>query len=126
MSYLELAESQLRRVQTAAVDPPDQVEAVTFAFYAYENAAGAVAAVKNLSWPHNHYKKAEIASKLFTDRVLSKDIGGEMLRLNGLRKCVNCGEPGPELEEIDLEDLANGLEDFTNEVARILDETEEA
>lgn len=35
---LELARSQLERVQVASWSPPDPVEAVTWAFYAYENA----------------------------------------------------------------------------------------
>ena len=46
---LKRAQSQLERVQTAWFDPPDPVEAVTFAFYAYENAVVAVAEAKNIS-----------------------------------------------------------------------------
>lgn len=65
---LELAETQLHRVQVAAFDPADAVEAVT----------------------------------------------------------SNYGEPGPDLEEVDLEGLASDLETFIAEAGKILDDAEEA
>jgi len=38
---------------------------------------------------------------------------------------VAYGEPGPELEQMDLEDLAIELEQFLDEVERIIDAAEE-
>ena len=51
-----------------------------------------------------------------TIRLISRDIGDELEELNGLRKDVAYGEPGPELRERDLEDLAIELEEFIDEV----------
>ncbi len=40
--------------------------------------------------------------------------------LNALRKDVQYGEPGPELAEIDLENLASELEKFIDEAANVI------
>ena len=42
-----------------------------------------------------------------------------------MRKDVAYGEPGSELEQMDLENLAIELEQFLDEVERIVDATEE-
>lgn len=120
---LKRARSQLERVQVAGFDPPDYVEAVTFAFYAYENATVAAAEAKGMKWTKSHYEKAHLARKLVDDGILSTDIEERLLRLNDLRKDVAYGEPGPELEEVDLEDLASDLELFIDEVEKVVEES---
>ena len=122
---LKRAQSQLERVQTAWIDPPDPVEAVTFAFYAYENGVVAVAEAKKIRWTKNHYEKADLAARLFRDGILSRDVEDRLTQLNTVRKDVAYGEPGPELEQMDLEDLAIELEQFLDEVERIIDAAEE-
>ncbi len=121
---LKRAQSQLERVQTAWFDPSDPVEAVTFAFYAYENAVVAVAEARNIRWTKRHDEKADLAARLFHDGILSVDVEDRLRQLNAARKDVAYGEPGPELEQMNLEDLASELEEFVDEVERIIDATE--
>lgn len=54
--------------------------------------------------------------------MLSVDVGDRLKELNELRKDVAYGEPGPDLEEVDVEDLAAELETFIEEVAAYLDQ----
>ncbi len=119
------ARSQLERVQVAGFDPPDPVEAVTFAFYGYENAIVAAAEAKGIKWTKNHYEKAKLARKLCDDAILTTDVQERLLQLNDLRKDVAYGEPGAELEEVDLEDLASDLEHFIDEVEAVISSSEE-
>ncbi len=121
---LTKARSQLERVQVAGFDPPDPVEAVTFGFYAYENAVVAAAEAKGIKWTKNHYEKAKLARKLCDDAILATNVEDRLLQLNDLRKDVAYGEPGPELEEVDLEDLASDLEQFIDEVEGVISSSE--
>lgn len=116
---LERAKSQLERVQSASWDPADPVEAVTWAFYAYENAIVAVAEAKGISWKKNHAEKARLAGQFSEKKILSTNVEDRLIELNDLRKDVAYGEPGPELEQLDLEDLAIDLEEFIEEVDRV-------
>lgn len=120
-SKLHIARSHLERVSVASWDPPDPEEAVTWAFYAYENAVVAAAEILGLPWEKNHYSKARLAKKLHEQGKVSRDLSSELLKLNDLRKDVAYGEPGPELEEIDLEDLAIELEKFVDEVEALFE-----
>ena len=99
---LKRAQSQLQRVQVAWLTPPDPEEAVTFAFYAYENAIVAIAEAKGIRWTKNHAEKARLAGQLFSDGILSINVEERLIQLNTLRKDVAYGEPGPELEESGL------------------------
>lgn len=121
---LTRARSQLERVQVAGYAPPDPVEAVTFAFYAYENAVVAAAEVKGIKWTKVHFEKAKLASKLCDDGILATNVEDRLLWLNDLRKDVAYDEPGPELEEVDLEDLAIELEQFIDEVEEVISSSE--
>ena len=114
--HIARARRQLERVQVAAWDPDDPGEAVTWAFYAYENCVAALAERfgRELTW--NHREKAELARRLHADGLISRDIGDELEELNSLRKDVAYDEPGPALGERDLEDLANELEEFIDDV----------
>jgi hypothetical protein len=122
---IDRAQSHLHRVQSAWFDPADAETAVLFAFYAYENAIVAVAETKDIPWKKNHYDKADLASKLAADGIVTRDVGGLLRHLNAARKDVSYGEPGPELAAIDLEDLAAELEQFIDEVERLVSDAEE-
>lgn len=121
---LKIAQRHLARVQVAWWDPPDPVEAVTFAFYAFENAVVAVAELHGRQWTKKHHEKADLAQRLFAEKLVSVDVSERLRGLNELRKDVAYDEPGPELAEIDLEDLAIELEKFIDEVARLVEAAE--
>ena len=118
--HLQLAKKQLDRVQIASFDPQDPEEAVTWAFYAYENAIVATAEAKGIAWEKKHPFKVVLAGELHTKGILSLDAGPTIERLNELRKDVQYGEPGPELEDENLEDLATDLENLIDEVEAIV------
>lgn len=122
---LELARSQLERVQVASWSPPDPVEAVTWAFYAYENAVVAVSEAKGVPWTKNHAEKARLAHRLVELGILQMDVEERLITLNELRKDVAYGEPGFELQQVDLEDLSSELENFADEVERVIEAEEE-
>lgn len=48
------------------------------------------------------------------------DVGDLLEKLNDLRKDVQYGEPGPDLQALDLEELAADLELFIDEVERLV------
>lgn len=123
--HLDLASKQWERATSDAWEPSDPASCVTNAFYAYENLIVAAAEATDVAWPKNHYKKAEVAKKLATDGVLSKDLSDEVLRLNDLRKDVSYGEPGAELRDEDLEVLVTELELLVNEVDELVTGLEE-
>ena len=114
--HLDRARGQLERVQIASWEPKDPEQAVMWAFYAYENCVAALAARYARKLTKNHSEKANLARQLFADDLIPTDIGDELEELNSLRKDVAYDEPGSELQEKDLEDLASDLEDLINEV----------
>lgn len=118
---LSLAKKQLGRVRAAISDLKDPEEAVTWAFYAYENAVVAAAEAAGLPWKKTHPSKAEVAGSLHKRGMVSLDVGGRIARLNELRKDVQYGESGPSIEEIDLEALTTELERFIQEVERLVE-----
>ena len=117
---IAVARRQLERVEDAAFDP-DPESAVIWAFYSYENCVTALAARYGLRWTTNHRERADLARHLHANGLISRDIGDELEELNRLRKDVAYDEPGPELQERDLEDLARELHDFIEETASRLD-----
>ncbi len=129
---LEEARKALGRAKTqwdkAAVhswEPAEPGEAVMWAFYAYENAVIAVAELRDIRWEKNHAKKAELARTLHTEGVLRTDVSERLRQLNELRKDVAYDEPGPELSQLNLEQLVNELETFINEVDDIIESESE-
>ena|SRR5271168_2044848 len=124
--HLDLAAEQWDRACTDSWEPVDSASCVTNVFYAYENLIVAVAEARDLPWAKNHYKKADLAKKLFESKIVKADLSDELLRLNGLRKDVSYGEPGFELANEDLEGLVSDLETFMNEVDAIVSKLEEA
>ena len=76
----------------------------------------ALAELYGYRWTRNHSNKAEVARKLHADGRISRDIGDELEELNSLRKDVAYDDPGSNLRERDLEDLASELEEFIEEV----------
>ena len=119
--HIARARRQMERVRVAAWDPPDAEEAVTWAFYAFENCVVALAEIHDRKWKKNHREKAELARRLYTDGLVSRDVGDTLEELNRLRMDVAYEEPGPELQETDLEALAVELEAFLNEIAALVD-----
>ena len=117
---LDRARRQWERVSNAAGPPEDHEEAVTWAFYAYENSVVAAAEALGLTWRRVHDDKAAVARRLHADGYVRSDIGGELERLNELRKDVQYGLPGIDLLDVDLEDLVSELEAFIDEVAGLL------
>ena len=113
---------QLERVQVAAWEP-DAEQAVTWAFYAYENCIVALAELHAWRWKKNHREKAEMARRLHADGLVSRDVGDTLEELNRLRMDVAYDEPGPELRDTDLEALAGALdlEEFVDEVGDAID-----
>ena len=120
-SRLDLARGHLKRVQVASSDPQDPEGAVTWAFYAYENAVVAAAEITGLTWEKNHYSKSRVAKELHSQGAVSRDLSSKLLELNDLRKDIAYGESGPDLEEVDLEDLATELEGFVDEVGALIE-----
>lgn len=120
LKALERARKQCDRVNEASWDPQEPELAVTWAFYAYENGITAVAEALMIPWQKTHPSKVALARKLFQDKVLLVDIADLLQSLNDLRKDVQYGDPGRDLSEVDLEDLATQLEVFLDEVERIV------
>lgn len=112
---IDRARQQLNRVQSASRDH-DPESAVVWAFYAYENCVTALAEFHGRRWTQNHRQKAQLARNLHNDGLISRDVGDELEQLNELRKNVAYDGPGPELQEVDLEDLAHKLEEFIDEI----------
>ncbi|MCY4074826.1 MAG: hypothetical protein OXH04_05290 [Acidobacteria bacterium] len=119
--HIVRARRQLERVQVAAWEPPDAEQAVTWAFYAYENCIVALAELHALRWKKNHREKAEMARRLHADGLVSRDVGDTLEELNRLRMDVAYDEPGPELRDTDLEVLAGDLEAFVDEIGDAID-----
>ena len=117
---LKRARKQLERVSIAAWPPEDCETAVTWAFYAYENCVVAAAEAQGIPWRKQHPNKVAVARQLYENGQVQRDIGDELERLNELRKDVQYGDPGLELLEVDLEDLATELETFVDEVEALL------
>lgn len=113
--HINRARRQLEKVQTASWKP-DPEDAVTWAFYAYENCVAPLVERYGRKLTKNHREKAELARRLHDDGLISRDIGDELEELNGLRKDVAYGEPGSDLQEKDLEDVASELEEFIDEI----------
>ena len=114
-SHLERAKKHLERVQDAANDG-DHEEAVTWAFYAYENCVSALAESHGRNWTHNHVEKAGLARTFHAEGLVSRDVGDLLEELNRLRKAVEYGEPGSDLMNVDLEGLSGDLETYVDEV----------
>ena len=121
---LNIARRHLERVQTAWWEPADAVEAVTFAFYAYENAVVSVAELNGRQWTKNHREKADLAHELFEQGLVATDVSDRLREFNDLRKDVAYDEPGPELAQLELEDVATELEQFVDEVTTLVEARE--
>lgn len=120
------ARRQLQRVEKACWDPPDLVDAVTWAFYAYENAVVAVAESIDEPWSKNHYLKAELDADLVTRGVLTTDVRKTLLELNSLRKdAAYAGEESvADDDDLDPRELVSRLASFVEEVAIVVNRTD--
>jgi len=122
--HLDLAKRQWERASTDWWPPADPASCVTNAFYAYENLIVAAAEAKGRVWVPDHLKKAELASALAHEGILTRDVQDTILRLNNLRKDVSYGEPGDQLASADLEDIVADLGSFCEEVEQIIEDLE--
>ena len=120
---LAIAKRQLDKVQDAAWEE-DPEDAVTWAFYAYENCVTAIAALHNRRWTRNHREKAELAKRFYREGLISKDISDTLELLNNLRKDVAYEQPGPELLEQNLDVLATDLAELIDEIQSIIEASE--
>jgi hypothetical protein len=102
----------------AAQDPD---EAVTWAFYAYENALVAVADKNKMSWKRTHLSKQDLAARLHRSKVLSTDVSDTLNGLNELRKDVAYGEVGQDLSTVDLRALEKEIAAFIDEAATLVE-----
>jgi hypothetical protein len=99
--------------------------AVTWAFYAYENAIVAAAERFGINWKKNHFSKAQAARELYNRKHLSVDVGDKIAEFNTLRKDVQYGEHGPDLLSVNLQDLASELENFISDVEKVIENSDE-
>jgi len=116
---------QLHQAQVDWWPPEDPASCVTNAFYAYENAVVAAAEAVGERWQKNHVEKAKLASKLAADGTVRTDVGDTLDLLNRLRKDVSYGDPGPDLAGLDLEDTVSDLEQFADEVDKLITDLEQ-
>ena len=123
---LALANRQWDDAAAAAWDPPDAADCVTKCFYAFENAVVAAAMALGIQWEKNHGKKADLAAELSDRGEVKKDIRSLLRHLNDVRKDISYEEPGPELTDIDLEDLVGELEEYLGEVDALIDKVEQS
>lgn len=124
-AHLGRARAQWDQATVDAWEPAEPADCVTKCFYSYENALVAAATALGAVWTKKHYEKAALAKRLFEQNKLKTDVSDLLVRLNELRKDVSYGDPGPELSEIDLEDVVSQLELFLDEVAEIVAALEE-
>lgn len=124
--HLDLAKKQLDDAAVDSWEPEEPESCVSNVFYAYENLIVTVAEANGIRWKRNHYEKAELASSLAKQGKLKTDIHDLMLHLNDLRKDISYGEPGSDLQNVDLEDLVTDLEHMVDEVEEIVSAKEGA
>ncbi len=120
-SKLGLAREHFDRAATASWEPEDREATVIWTFYAYENAVVAAADQVGISWTKNHPSKQAAARELHSAGHVPVDVSETLEQLNELRKDVSYGEPGPDLAELDLEDLLSELESFIEMVAKLFE-----
>jgi len=121
-----VANKQLGRVQAASREPDDDDRevAATWAFYAYENCVVAVAEALERPWQRVHQRKADLARALYREGIVSRDLRETLEELNEIRKNVQYGEPGLELLDLDLEELASQLKAFYDEALQIIEKAD--
>jgi hypothetical protein len=124
-SHLQLASAQCDEATVHAWEPPEPAQCVSLVFYAYENAVVAAAEAVGYKWKKTHPSKVEIARDLVKHKKLKTDIADRLEQFNTLRKDVSYGEPGANLQELDLEDVVSDLEHFVQEVEDLVSSLEE-
>jgi uncharacterized protein (UPF0332 family) len=122
--HLSVAKSHLTKVQAYWEDPDTLDQAVTWAFYAYENAVVAAAEASSIPWRPTHPSKVEAAAILYERGIVPVDVGPLLARLNQARKDVAYGEPSELLDKIDAEKLVTDLEAFVHDVERYIESIE--
>jgi hypothetical protein len=116
--HLRIAKKHLERAQATSDAPSGPEECVTWSFYAFENAVSAAADAAGIRWDRNHPSKQRAAKLLHKRGIVSFDISDRLEELNALRKDIQYGEPGEDLQQVPSEDLVGELESFIDEVER--------
>ncbi len=122
---LDHARDQWDSASTDAWEPAEPADCVTKCFYAYENALMAAVLATGGSRTTKHWEKAKLAEQLRKRGKLKTDVSHRLTELNELRKDVSYGEPGYELQQVDLEDLVSELERFLDEVEGVVKAAED-
>lgn len=73
---IDRARRQMERVQVASWDAEDREEAVTWAFYSYENCIVAAAELHGIPWKKSHPDKAAVARRLHKQGIVPTDTSG--------------------------------------------------
>ena len=120
IAKMELAETQLERVQSAW-DPPDWLDLSHFGFHALENAVDAASLRVGLPIERNHPSRVSAAQRLHSLHGL-KDISELLMVLNEVRKREAYGDV--EAPELDPEDTAIEIELYVTSVREFLAEFE--
>jgi hypothetical protein len=121
---LELARTQLAKVQVAAVDPVDWSDLSLYSFYALENAVAAAADAAGVSWKQTHPSKIDASVELNSHYGLP-DIADLLRDLNAIRKSSAYGEYLT-AHRWDAEDIASQVEAYIDAVDTfVLDQEEE-
>ena len=81
---------------------------------------------KRIRWEKNHGKKADLAAELFGRGEVTTNIRSLLGHLNDVRKDISYEEPGPELADMDLEELVGELEEYLGEVDALIDKVEQS
>ncbi len=115
---LDLAQRQLARVQTAALEPADWSDLSMYGLYALENAVIAGADRLGIPWKRTHSSKAGVARLLHAEHGLP-DVAELLRDLNEVRKSEAYGEVRQDIR-LDPEDVSIALETYVEEVKRLI------
>lgn len=105
----QLAREHLERALPAVV-AADYTEAVTWLFASLEAAVAALADQHGISIEPKHWKKAEVAERLFAEGAVPIDFAPALRGLNSARKKAIYEGEEPDLGDRSLEDLAAEIE----------------
>ena len=105
----QLAREHLDRA-LPAVSGDDYTEAVTWLFAALEAAIVAIADRQGIDTQKQHWKKAEVAKRMYESGVLPQDFSDSLDILNEARKVAVYEGDEPDLGRHSLEDIAADVE----------------
>lgn len=111
---LQLAQTQLERVQVAWLDPTDWSDLSIYGFLALENSVVAAAEHFGISVQKSHPSKNQAADLLHKNHGLP-DVSPLMLQLWDMRQSESYGDVTPP-QGLDAEDVASEVEGYVEAV----------